>query len=89
MNTVADLRNARIMMSLQDAPDLIHLFVEQTTIRKRGRWAVVIHRHPEAYLIRFFGTLMEYLPFNISVFDNPKKAPCWLGGENQNRAHTN
>lgn len=78
MNTVADLRNARILMSFQEAPDLIRLFIRQAKIRKRGRWAVGINRHPEVHMIRFFITFLEHLPFQMGVFDNCEDAVRWL-----------
>ena len=78
MNAAADLRKAKILMSLQDAPALVRLFLQQAKIRKRGSWAVVIDRHPEVHLIRFFISFMEHLPFNMRVFDNSVDAIRWL-----------
>ena len=86
MNTLADLRNSKIIMSIQDAPDLIRLFIQQAKTRKRGRWAVVIRRHPEVHLIRFFVTFMENLPFKMRVFGNTQEALRWLRASEQDRA---
>ena len=78
ISALADLRNAQIDMTIQDTPELIRLFIQQAKIRKRGRWAVVIRRHPEAHLARFFITFMENLPFKMSVFGNTFEALHWL-----------
>ena len=78
MNTIADMRQARILMTMQDTSDLIRLFLQQAKIRKRGRWAVVISRRPEVHMIRFFITFLEHLPFKMSVFDTPEEAAEWL-----------
>ncbi|KPJ77770.1 MAG: hypothetical protein AMJ54_06220 [Deltaproteobacteria bacterium SG8_13] len=86
MNTVADLRNVRIVISLQEAPDLVRLFIHQAKIRKRGRWAVVISRYPEAHLIRFFIAFLEHLPFTMNVFDNYEDAIRWLRDADAARA---
>ena len=86
MNTVADLRHLQIQMTIQDTPDLIRLFIEQAKIRKRGRWAVVIRRHPEVHLIRFLITFMEHLPFKMSVFANTGEALVWLQGSGKDHA---
>ena len=86
MNTIADMRQARILMTLQDAPELIQLFIRQAKIRKRGRWAVVISRHPEVHLIRFFITLLEHLPFKMSVFDTCEEAADWLASSEEDKA---
>ena len=48
MNTVVDLRNSQITMTIQEAPDLIRLFMQQAKNRKQGRWAVVIRRYPKS-----------------------------------------
>ena len=86
MDALADLRNSHIMMTLQDVPDLIRLFIQQAKTRKRGRWAVVIRRHPEAHLARFFITFMENLPFKMSVFGNTGQALHWLRSADGDRA---
>lgn len=85
MNTIADLRQARIFMSLQDAPDLVRLFIHQAKIRKKGCWAVLIDRHPEVHLIRFFISFMEHLPFKMRVFGNAEDARRWLQGSESGR----
>ena len=86
MNTAADSRHSQIQMTIQDTPDLIRLFIQQARIRKRGRWAVVIRRHPEVHLIRFLITFMEHLPFKMSVFANTGEALVWLRGSGKNHA---
>ena len=86
MNAIADLRKARIRMSLQDTPDLVRLFLQQAKFRKHGRWAVVIDRKPEARLIRFFIRFMEHLPFDMGVFDNSGDALRWLAQSEADRA---
>ena len=87
MNAIADLRDTQIVMNLQDVPDLIRLFIQQASIRKRGRWAVVIRRHPEVHLIRFFVTFMENLPFQLRVFGKSQEALHWLRESGQESAH--
>ncbi len=86
MNTIADVRTAKILMSIPDTPDLIRLFIQQAKIRKRGRWAVVMTRYPEVHLIRFFISFMEHLPFNMSVFDSDTDAIRWIRKRSSDRA---